>query len=113
MNIFRSSAFIGCLFVRMASSFKLGGGSLSSNQMKIRRGTRKTQLVTKGIQVSETPQSLIINPPTDFAKPAEKIKLTDRPAPNTSVYRLPSRYPKTIPHTKPNGKPLVKRKTML
>jgi hypothetical protein len=51
--------------------------------------------------------------PIDFANPAEKIKLTDSPAPSTSVYRLPSRYPKIIPHTSPNGNPFVNKNIIL
>src|SRR5690349_9491805 len=79
----------------------------------MRSGKVKTQAVVKGIHVSETPQSRMMNPPTDFARPAEKMKLTESPAPSTSVKRRPSRYPNTIPQTNPSGKPLVNKKMIL
>ena len=71
------------------------------------------QLATKGIQYSDVPQSRIRYAPTDRHRPAEKIKLTANDAPSTSVIRLPSKYPNTIPHTMPNGKPLKKRNIKL
>src|SRR5690349_7783744 len=104
---------MGSRRVRSFSSNSEGGGSLSNSHRRSSNGPRNTQLVTKGIQNSDTPQSRMINAPDDFARPAEKIKLTDKPAPSTSVYRLPSRYPDIIPHTKPNGNPLINRNIML
>src|SRR3989337_4213273 len=112
-NFLRASVFRGRRRVRSSSSNSEGGGSLSSSHKNNRRGAKNTQHVTKGIHISETPQSRMIKPPTDFANPAEKIKLTDNPAPSTSVFLRPSRYPKIIPHTRPNGKPFVNKKTIL
>src|SRR5258706_8036898 len=90
-NFFRSPIFMGCRFVRNSSSSVEGGGTWFKSQRKRRSGPIKRQQATHGIQYSEVPQSRMIKPPTDLANPAEKIKLTERPAPRTSVNRLPSR----------------------
>src|SRR6478735_2901910 len=88
-NFFRSAAFIGCRLVRSSSSNGDGGGSLSKSHKKRMSGKRKRQVETNGIQYSEVPQFFMTNPPTDLANPEEKIKLTDKPAPNTSVTLRP------------------------
>src|SRR5688500_7744121 len=112
-NFFLSNLSIGCLLVRSASSTADGGGMLATSHRNIRRGKAKTAEATNGIQNSDTPQSRMRKPPTVLHNPPEKIKLTERAAPSTSVMRRPSIYPNTIPQTIPRGKPLANRKIRL
>jgi len=109
----RSPTFIGNLLVRNCSSNKVGGGTLSNKNWNRSRGITAKHETTNGIQYSDVPQSRITKAPMERHNPAEKIKLTASDAPNTSVMRLPSRYPNTIPQTKPNGNPFVKRNIKL
>src|SRR5258706_13990624 len=91
INALLSWPVIGWRFVRSVSSSSVGGGSLLISHKKTNKGRKKRQADTKGIQNSVTPQSRITKPPTVFPKPAEKIKLTDKLAPSTSVLFLPSK----------------------
>src|SRR5579871_1997628 len=68
---------------------------------------------TKGIHHSLMPKLIITHLPAVFANPEAKMKLVASTAPIISVTFLPSKKPKTNPHTIAKGKPLMNRKIKL